>query len=190
MYLTKRKKSIIVLSIFAAILLAFIGGNALAKYQTQVSGQGVADIAKWVFKVNGDSSSMQTISLNKTYNATDLVNGKIAPGSKGSFDIVVNAEDSEVGVDYAVSFSNETNKPTNLKFKYLNHEASSLQELEQYFLGTINANDQVKTRTLTVEWEWDYSINDDVDTAEGIANLDYSFDVTVIGAQVLPMPRQ
>lgn len=189
MYLTSKKKIIIALSILAAILIAFIGGNALAKYQTQVSGQGVADIAKWIFKVNGNSESMETISLSKTYNATDLVNGKIAPGSKGSFDIVVDAGDSEVGIDYAVTFLNETNKPTNLKFKYQNYESSTLQGLEEFLMGTINANDTVRSQTLTIEWEWDYNKNDTVDTNEGMADLNYTFDVVVTGAQVLPMPR-
>lgn len=188
--MTKNKKIIIGLCVLAAIIFAFIGGNVLAKYRTEVTGQGKAEIAQWAFNVNGNSSAMDTISLSKTYNASDLVNGKIAPGTKGAFNILVDATGSEVGVDYAVTFSDETNKPSNLKFKYCGHEASSLEELQQYTLGTIFANDEVKTHTLTIEWEWPYSGDDNLDTANGMANLDYTFNVCVVGAQYLPQPQQ
>ena len=184
--MTKKKKIIIGLCILAAILLAFIGGNVLAKYQTQVTGTGSADIAKWVFAVNGNTSTMETISLSNTYKDADLTNGKIAPGTKGSFDIIVDATGSDVGVDYSVSFSDETNKPANLKFKYAGREASTLQELSPYIIGTIDANATSKTQTKKIEWEWSYTGDDEADTATGIADLDYTFNVTVTGAQVLP----
>ena len=53
MPLTKKKKIIAALAILAIILLAFVGGQAYAKYITEVKGEGMAEVATWNFKVNG-----------------------------------------------------------------------------------------------------------------------------------------
>ena len=192
--MTKNKKIIIGLCALVIIFIAFIGGNVLAKYQSQIKGKGVADVATWSFNVNGNNSSIQTIAINKNYDESSLTNGKIAPGTEGSFDIIIDASGSEVGVDYKVDFLNENNKPTNLKFKYENKEYSSLQELQSKLVGTINANDETKTKNIKINWIWEYETgrskqipeNDRIDTEEGVKNLDYTFDVVVTGTQVVP----
>ena len=116
-------------------------------------------------------------------------------GTQGSFDLVIDSSESEVGVNYVVDFKNETNKPDNLKFKYKDITFDEIEDYEDVFKGTIDADDTNKTRTLTVEWEWLYetetedstiSENDKVDTDNGLSALDYSFDVVVTGTQVIP----
>ena len=116
-------------------------------------------------------------------------------GTSGSFDLVIDATDAEVGVNYVVDFQNETNKPTNLVFKHNGTPLEEIEDFEPYFTDTIDANDSNKTRTLTVDWEWAYetgtgdsaiNANDKKDTAEGLSALDYSFDVIVTGTQVVP----
>ena len=156
-----------------AILMSFVGGQVYAKYMSKVEGQGTADVANWNFKVNDKDEQLQTISLNSTINNNMLVGNKIAPGTQGSFKIKLDATGAEVGIDYIVRFENESNKPTNLKFKYENKEYNSLQELEKDLTGTINANDSEKTRIITIDWKWPYetgataeqiSANDKIDT--------------------------
>ena len=83
-----------------------------------VKGKGVIEVAKWAFLVNGETASITNINLGKTYTAETLAQNTIAPGTRGSFDIVIDASGSEVGIDYDVKFLNQTNKPANLKFKY------------------------------------------------------------------------
>lgn len=190
--MTKKKKIILVSSILLVLILGAIGGSVFAKYQSQTKGQGYADIARWSFVVDENSSAIKTFNINNSYDENTLVNGKIAPGTKGSFDITVDATKSEVGIDYTVTFANEQNKPTNLKFKYEGEEYNSLQALENKLTGTIDANATSKKITLTIEWFWDYetgdentiSSNDITDTKEGIKNLNYIFDVIVTGTQV------
>ena len=41
--MTRKKKALIVLAILTVILLAFLGGQAYAKYVSQVKGQGIAE---------------------------------------------------------------------------------------------------------------------------------------------------
>lgn len=116
-------------------------------------------------------------------------------GTSGSFDLVIDSSESEVGVNYVVDFKNETNKPDNLKFKYKNVIFDEIEDYEDVFKGTIDADDTNKVRTLTVEWQWLYetetrdstiSENDKVDTDNGLSALDYSFDIVVTGTQVIP----
>lgn len=116
-------------------------------------------------------------------------------GTSGSFDLVIDCSESEVGVNYVVDFRNETNKPDNLKFKYKNVVFDKIEDYEDVFKGTIDADDTNKVRVLTVEWQWAYETetkdttinqNDKKDTENGLKALDYSFDVIVTGTQVIP----
>lgn len=193
--LNKKKKILIVLAIIAIIVLAFLGGQAYAKYFTKVKGTGLAEIATWSFKVNGEKEQVQTINLASTIDNETLVDNKIAPGTKGNFNIVIDATDSDVGINYNISFSDEANKPTNLKFIYNEQEYQSIEELEDNLSGIINANDEEKTRTLNIGWEWKYETgsdantiaqNDIIDTENGTSLTNYTFNVVVSGTQVEP----
>ncbi len=194
MRLTKKKKIIISLCILLVVILGLIGGSVIAKYQSQIKAQGNADVAKWVFTLNGTNVSYKTIKIDSSYDESTLTNGKIAPGTRGSFDIVIDATGSEVGVEYAVTFINERYKPTNMKFIYDNQEYNSLQELEDKLTGTIAANAGNKKITYTISWLWDYETgdssqiqaNDKIDTNEGLSGAVYSFDVVATGTQVTP----
>lgn len=194
MLLTKKKKIIVSLCILVVIILGIIGGSVIAKYQSQVIAKGNADVARWVFTLNGTNVSYKTIKIDSSYDESTLVNGKIAPGTQGSFDIIIDATGSEVGVEYAVTFLNEKHKPTNMKFIYDNQEFNSLQELEKNLTGIIDANSSSKKITYTINWRWDYETgetgkiqtNDTIDTNEGTLNQSYSFDVVATGTQVTP----
>lgn len=192
--MTKKKKILISLCILLAIIFSIIGGSVIAKYQSKIIAQGNADVAKWVFTLNGTNVSYKTIKISSSSDESTLVNGKIAPGTQGSFDIVVDATGSEVGVEYAVTFLNERYKPTNMKFIYNNQEYSSLQDLEDQFTGIIEANAASKKVTYTINWIWNYETgntneiqtNDKTDTNEGLVSGTYSFDVVATGTQVMP----
>ncbi len=178
----------------AAIVAGVFINTTFSKYTNKVVGDGETQIAKWSFKVNEETEQFTTIKLAETYDKNTLTNGKIAPGAKGSFDLIIDSSTSEVGVDYMVDFKNETNKPTNLIYKFKDNTVENIEELEQYLTGTINANDENKVRTLTIEWEWPYgdkttgviTKEDEIDTTEGLKALDYTFDVEVTGVQVVP----
>lgn len=194
--LLKKSKKIVLLSIvIIAIVLSFVGGQTYAKYMSRVTGQGTADIANWSFKVNDNEDKIQTISLKSTVNNETLVNNKIAPGTEGSFQIKLDATGSEVGINYAIKFENETQKPTNLKYIYEEKSFDSITELQQFLTGTINVNDESKTKTITIDWKWPYETgntieeikkNDIIDTENAKQISNYTFDVIISGTQVNP----
>ena len=169
--MSKSKKIIIVSIALIAIIMSFVGGQVYAKYMSKVNGQGTADIAHWSFKVNEQESKIQTISLD--------------------------ANNSDVGINYIINFENETSKPTNLKFVYDNKTYNTLEELKDKLTGVINANDNDndKVKIITIGWNWSYETgttkdekdkNDEIDTREAKTLNDYTFDVVVTGTQVEP----
>lgn len=188
-----RKKLLIGVALVVIFLSAIIG-ITYSKYISQVTGNGTLEVAKWSFKVNDGTEEFAKIELLDTYNEETLINGKIAPGTSGSFELEIDATGAEVGVMYDVDFKNETNKPTNLKFRHGDQVFDNIEEYEQYFSDVINADDTNKVRTLTVDWEWEYetgaddeiSENDAIDTQEGLNALNYTFDIVVTGTQVMP----
>lgn len=193
--MTKKRKIILVSSILVLILISFFIGQAYAKYFTKLKGEGAAEIASWDFKVNGQKEQVEKINLNSTMNNESLIGNKIAPGTEGSFNIVIDATGTDVGINYNIDFSEESNKPTNLKFTYDEKEYNSIEELTEDLSGVINANDENKERTLNIKWKWDYETgetpeeiasNDEIDTLEAATLSDYTFNVTVSGTQVQP----
>lgn len=192
----KKSKKIVLLCIaIIAIILSFVGGQAFAKYMSKVTGKGTAEIASWSFKVNEKEEKMQTISLKSTINNETLINNKIAPGTEGNFQIKLDATDSDVGINYNIKFENETQKPTNLKFIYNGKTYNSITELGEELNGIINANDENKIKTLSINWSWKYETgntekeinsNDIIDTQEAKSIENYNFDIIVSGTQVMP----
>lgn len=195
MLLKKKTKIVLILIVIAVILVSFIGGQAYAKYMSKVTGNGVGEIAQWRFKVNENEEKMQTISLNSTiYNFT-LANGRIAPGTAGSFEINIDGSGSGVAIFYTVNFQNETEKPKNLKFKYDGKEFESIELLNHWIVGTIHGDTDAQQRSFIIEWEWPYETgntpeeiaeNDERDTIDAKNISDYRFDVVVTGTQVQP----
>lgn len=190
-----KNKVIVILAILTALIVSFIGGQSYSKYISQVKGEGTAEVATWSFKVNGTDEQIQTINLASTVNNETLIDNKIAPGTNGSFNIVVDCSGSDVGINYDIKFTNETNKPENLKFTYENVQYNSITELQNALTGTINSNDENKVKTLNIKWNWNYETgsteteilnNDKVDTQNGKTIQNYTFNVNVSGTQVIP----
>lgn len=195
MLLKKSKKIVLLLVAIVAIIFSFIGGQSYAKYMSKVTGQGTADIASWSFKVNENEEKMQTISLKSRQNNSTLLNNKIAPGTEGEFQIKLDATGTDVGINYAIKFENETRKPTNLKFTYDGKKYNSLSDLQKDLTGIINADEQEKNKTLTIGWNWKYetgstqqeiTANDLIDTKEAKEINSYTFDIVISGTQVTP----
>ena len=190
-----KKKAKKILKLLCALLLLVAvgtGGYTYAKYRTAVTSEGGLDVAKWSFKINGETEQFENIQLINTVDERLLVNGKIAPGSGGSFTINLDASETDVALNYSIRFENEQNKPTNIVFIYNGQEFKSLKDLTGYLSGAIYADEQDKTREYIIDWNWKYQTganeaekeaNDLIDTEEGMSGLDYTFDIVVTANQ-------
>lgn len=172
------------------LLITGAGGYTYARYMSQEKGIGKADIANWSFQIVKNGESTKTVSLRNTVDKSTLVNGRIAPGTSGSFEIILDATGAEVGVDYSLSFLNEVNKPTNIVFTYNGKEYKSLSDI-----GRISGNIEIgndMTKKIIIKWAWLYQTgstdiekaqNDEIDTKDGTSLLDYTFDIMAYGTQ-------
>lgn len=194
----KNKKRILLIGLLLLLIIFMIllGKNSYSKYLTQVNGKGIIEVAKWAFLVNGETASITNINLAKTYKAETLAQNTIAPGTRGSFDIKIDTTGSEVGINYDVKFENENGKPQNLQYIYDGHIVNSIKELEQFLIGTIDANSSEKIKIMTIEWYWPYETGnteneklaqDIEDTNDGKLLENYSFNIIVTGTQVEPV---
>ena len=190
-----KKKIFLLLLLILFISIILLLSNSYSKYITQINGKGVIEVAKWAFLVNGQTASITNLNLSNTYNSNTLVSNKIAPGTSGSFDIIIDTTGSDVGIDYKVNFENEINKPNNLIFVYDGHTVNNVKELEQFLQGNINADAENKIKTMTIEWKWKYQtgttteeiiIQDKEDTDDGKKLSKYQFDIIITGTQVEP----
>lgn len=181
-------------------------GGTLAKYTTTVTGTATATVAKWSFKANEQTATINEIKLGDTlsYNEKDINKNVIAPGTEGSFDIKLDGTGSEVGIDYAIEIAKGTamgdsKLPSNLVFSTNmisgDNKGKPLTALSTEsnspLKGTINYNDGSKKKTITIYWKWPYDTdtgttnNDTNDTTDsGIGNI--TLDITVTGTQVVP----
>lgn len=196
--MTKKKKIILIVAAISAIIVSFMGGQSFSKYVTQVRGEGQVEVAKWEFLVNGSGETIKTINLQSTCNNGTLVNNKIAPGTKGAFNIEIDATKAEVGINYDVKIVERTNKPSNLIFKYNGETYDSTQGLQGALVGTIYADSDSEDKkiTLPIEWEWKYETGntpeeiemaDQQDTTNGSICETYAFDIIVNGTQMMPI---
>ncbi len=189
-----------VISLILILLILFIFINLLytnAKYTSTANGRATASVAKYVFNVTGSDSfggtDIKALTLAETVDEKTLVNGKIAPGTSGSLDIVVDTTGAEVAINYEVTFlnNNEHALPKNLLFKLDGKKWSFDEKIK----GTIYANAENQTVTRRIEWSWAYETADDTgditngdidDTTDGINAFDHSFSVIATGVQAKP----
>ena len=133
------------------------------------------------FDVNYNNQKIENIDLISTTKANNLINNKIAPGTKGKFDIGLKSNKNS---EYTISFISQNEKPQNLKFKaYENNqaisEANSLEELSKKLQGKIE-NNQLKI--INIEWSWEYENEGTQDTKDSKLKQ-YEFSIFVKGKE-------
>ena len=145
----KSKKIIkIALALLLVVLVQTIG-TTYAKYIAEERGVGEASVASWAFKMTKNETETKNVELVNTVNKSTLKNGKIAPGTSGAFDLKIDATGSEVGMDYAINFANEKNKPQNIVFIYNGNTYKSLSEIDS-ITGNIAYNAPQKYQIILI----------------------------------------
>ena len=140
------------------------------------------EIKKVYFNVSCRNLDFKNINLNETIKKDTLINEKIAPGTKGEFEIILNTNED---LEYEIKFESNNKKPVNLVF-YINgnkNEYNSLDELEKKLKGRIKKS---KTKNIHINWEWIYEVNkekDIQDTKDGITIEKYIFKICIKAKQ-------
>ena len=188
---SKNKGAVVVLAL-ALIVAIILSMYAYSKYTSTLTGNGTSTVAKWSFKVNGQTQTIPDIELGETMDAhNNVVTPKLAPGTSGHFDLILDGSGSEVAIDYNIKLA-ITQKPTNLKFYLDDKYQTPISETD----GTLNiagsiALEDVNTQlTKTIYWQWPYETgktsneidkNDETDTKDSGKNV--TMTITVTGTQ-------
>ena len=169
-----------VLAVVMMFTMCFVGGT-FAKYTSSGTGTDSATVAKWSFKVGETdiaASNEFTFDLFKTIKDSDGINNEtemnpvdgsiIAPGTQGSFDLVL-TNASQVTAQYAIDYTVTNNNDIPVKFSV---DGGTTWTND---LADVAASDSTKlaansgTTTIKVQWKWDFNGSDDsFDTALGI----------------------
>ena len=179
------KRLSIVIFIILAIVLVLIVGFAYAKYVTSKNGEAQAEIAEWnvAIKINGDTDENIVVDLAQTRNnqkeEVEVQDGYVAPGTAGMFNIEVNAENSEVSLEYEINmnidYGDNEKFPQNLIFYSDPDMQNAFYHTDNTIKlnGFIGYNDSEKTDTIPIYWKWAYETgitdkekqkNDDLDS--------------------------
>ncbi len=143
---------------------------------------------KNIYKFNVDYKDMNLKSINLLDSAdkTTFVYEKIAPGSRGEFEIELN---SNQNLKYKIEFKSNNSKPQNLNFKVLKDnvfldEANTLEELSECMKGDIIKNQKIIYK---IEWYWKFQNSknlekSDIQDTNDAKNINqYNFDVYTYG---------
>lgn len=170
-----------ILALLLVILAILVLASTYAKYTTNVNGKAVATIAKWDFIVaNGDDALTKDFQISLVDTATNAVEGKIQPGSNGSFVLTV-VNNGEVPADFTAEVVDS---------------ADSVFEANQ-FTVTVDGNNTTvepgETKDITINWNWAYELanaaSDTDDTNLGETTTGKAQDlltISVTGTQVNP----
>lgn len=124
---------------------------------------------EYKLKISKGTTKIENINLLRTVDQKTLINEKVAPGTKGSFDIILI---SDIDLEYKIEIIGRNQKPKNLKFS-----------IEKEQEGEIRKNE---TKTIKINWEWCYEINkneDMQDTKDGENIKKYNFEILVTGKE-------
>ena len=189
---SRRILSLAIVLIVVVLSLGIVYTNA--KYTSTVTGNVSASVAKYVFNLIGTDSynSKHTLSnlvLAQTCEPETLIDGKIAPGTSGSFDLIVNCDGAEVGIGYNITFTNTSENARELPTNLVLTLDGQAWNFEDGISGTIDANSNQKEVIHTIAWNWAYETadGDEADTIDGQNSFDYTFDITAVGTQVNPI---
>ena len=174
----KNKMMRIASVLLVAVLLSTCAiSSTFAKYTTEFTGTTSAKVATWSVNVADADVNNKTFNFNIMDTIVDVETGdddgtdddvasqRIAPGTKGSFSVVV-TNNSEVNATYVVELSDAA---ADLPFEF------SISN------GTGNLA-MGATATVTVNWEWPFDGNDDADLLLAGTDLTIAVNATVTQA--------
>ena len=160
-----------IFALLIAIVAIVLVSGTYARYTTSLTGTDSVQIAKWAWNISGadiDANTtsytldlFSTIKDTATYGTTNeanVIDGKIAPGTTGEFNIQITNK-SEVNAEYSVTFGEEN--PLGAAIEYSTDGGANWGTVAVLDVDT-TAIAQNETVTVPVQWRWAF-------TAEGNA---------------------
>ena len=123
----------------------------------------------------------------KTVDKNTCLNKKIAPGTSGNFNILL---DTNKDSKYKIYFQSVNEKPQNLYFKAIKDgkeiaKTQTLEELSEKLDGNIVKKEKIK---INIQWYWNFENNkansDIQDTEDSKKIKRYQFNLYALGEEI------
>ena len=135
--MTKTTRKLIVFMIMAILVSLYFVSGTYARYTSSVTANAKVSTANWnvAFKQGNAAVTKDTVLTFEVQENTNVVNGKIAPGTTATATINLDLTGTEVAVDYTASIDAKALKDSlgdNVKVTVNNSESAT---------GTVGIND-------------------------------------------------
>lgn len=175
----KKNKKIALIVLLFIVLVAIIIYAIITTYATfrsEFSGNMEMENATWKIIVNNTDISSQTvknftidkINVDKSEGVED---GKLAPGSKGNFNILIDPTETDVSVKYELKINTEYLDETNIKIESVNetlHSNTLIRTGENTYTGVIQLKDiqNSMNNNIQINIIWEDDENQDMNVGE------------------------
>lgn len=190
----KSKKNLLLVFaiLFATALTGTIVSNTYAKYTASLGEkESTATVAKWAFETDNSETAL-SFTLDQTkVKANTLSEEKIAPGTEGSFTVSLSNANSEVAVDYTITFD-ASSLPANV---VLYSDEECITEItDNKLTGTLAP--KAAATDVKAYWKWAYetkaedetvTVGDTADNTAATNPTSLAIKATITGVQASPV---
>lgn len=132
----------------------------------------------YCFEVSYKNIDFKDIYLADTINQKTQVREKIAPGTEGTFEIVLQTNQK---INYQIKFKSQNEKPQNLNFQIegKDRKYAKLEDMEEELKGEMTNH-----KRIIIHWRWQYEtskIEDIQDTKDAQKIKQYNFTICARG---------
>lgn len=184
----KKRNDLIFITIFiivVSISLLYLFQASYAKYKRQINANASARVASWNIKVNNETINNKSVLTNEitpviTSDAY-VKEGVIAPGSKGYFDLTINASEVDVDFNYEISFGVKEETPL-LDLVVTEYEMNGTKityDEENGITGEIQKN--TGNTSIRVYFEWDDSATNQMNNKD---DTDYAINSSYTNTKI------
>ena len=153
------------LLLYLLVFALFVFSTSFSRFLNSGTSSFNAELANWCIKINGIEINQNTTTIK---NEMDLIvtenesqDGKIKPGQKGYFDIVIDPKYTEVSLKYKITLdTSELPEGIELKSYSLNNfNLTNLIPQNNIIEGMIlldgkDSLEDVDKKTYRIYWEW------------------------------------
>lgn len=172
----KKKSLIAILFIILVIILIYTIITTYATFRSEFTGDMKIDNATWRILVNNTDISSNavkqfTIDNINVDESQGVEQGKLAPGLKGNFNILIDPTDTDVSIKYELKINTTNINSTNIKIESVVetlHGNTLINTDTNTYTGIIKLNDikNKVTNNIQVTLAWDDNGKDDINVGE------------------------
>lgn len=162
------------------VLVIFLFSMSKRVYSTlysEVSGESKIPLSSWNIKVNHQNiTQIKDLTINDiNWESAHTKTGKVAPGSIGTFQLIIDPSNTDVSVRYDLTYIDHTvdqNKLLTIT-KIESSTNSLIQTKVNTYTGIFTLNNIDKPETITITCEWvNQEENNDTDSLIGLAQVE------------------